>query len=717
MNITLRSYLILALPLLALPPLFAQTSTGATGATGTPPASSDQVVVLNPFDVTGSADRGYQTANASGATKTNTPIIDLAFSIQELNPEFIQDVDPKDIYDAARYVSSVARGDTRVDSLTIRGFTAALSNDGLLYFGENILTDPANIERMEVIKGASAVLYGSAAAGGLINVIHKTANDERQDSLELETGSYSFYRGVLDSNIPILKTGDTELDYRLIVSGQDSRDYQDFYHVERYLISNNLDFKVGPNTDIKLRVDYTDLWGINNPSLTYDYNGVLLHESDSFYRGEPSIDWQHNHYLTAQLTAEERFSEDWALKVSSSYRREVFTNTPPTDPTQWVRYEQIIPNIIDASIDEADLVGNFKIGPTKHQLLLGVFGSVEQNPTGNYRYGPLTPNFNVINPVYGPGIYTVGPLVASALRVTFSESYDWAVFAQDQITLLNDKLILTGGGREDYNQITNTNESPLATGQLTTSQTYTKASPRFAALYKVTDGLSLYASYDQSFTPAPGTNSFAGAPFPPPTAVQRETGFKYAVLDGRISGSGSVFEIQRNNITTADPINPGFLVATGQVETKGWEVDSTAFITQHWQIFGGFGHYHNYDSIDTVPANIGEVFVGIPSWSMGAFTKYDFAGTWLNGFSVGLGVTGMSGIAIDTGINPITTKASYILNPEMAYVWGSWRFSVTTENILNNHYIEFASSDRYAQPGNDRAIYFTVKKTLDWGKK
>lgn len=681
------------------------------------PANSDQTVVLSPFDVTGSADKGYESGNAVGATKTNTPIIDLAYSVQEIDPALLEALKPTMIYDAVRYVSGVSRGDTRVDDFTIRGFTAAVANDGLLYFNQNVITDMANIERLEVVKGASAVLYGSVAAGGLVNIVHKAPLDYRADSLEIEVGSYDFYRGVLDSNIPIYKTNRSELNYRLIMSGQDSRSYQNFYHVERYLISNNLEFKANDKTDIRLRVDYTDLWGINNPSLTYDYNGVLLNESDAFYRGEPSIDWQHNHYLTAQLTAEQKFNEDWSLKFSSAYvaaneyRREVFTNTPPPNPTQWVRYLQVIPNIDDSSISEADLLGNFRLGPTEHKLMLGAFTSVLQNPTQNVRYGPLTPNFNVLDPVYGPGIYTVGPLVASALRETFSESFDWATFIQDQMQALNGKLFFTVGAREDYNQITNTNQSPLATGQLTTSQTYTKASPRVAALYKVVPELSVYASYDQSFTPAPGTGSFAGVPFPPPTADQEEAGLKYALLDGRLSGSASVFRIERNNITVADPINPGFLTATGQVESTGWELDTAAFITPHWQIYGGVGHYHNWDSQDTNPANVGEVFVGIPSWNVGYFTSYDFKGTALDGLSVGLGVTGMSGIPIDTGKNPITTKASYVVNPEVTYDWGRWGVSLHVENLLNNQYIEFASSDRYAQPGSNRWVYFSVKRS------
>jgi iron complex outermembrane receptor protein len=341
--------------------------------------------------------------------------------------------------------------------------------------------------------------------------------------------------------------------------------------------------------------------------------------------------------------------------------------------------------------------------------LIGAYILALENLTKNVRYGPLTPNLNVLNPVYGAGIYTVGPLVASALRSFTNQSDDWAVFVQDQMSMFNDRFYITVGGRQDYNQLTTNNTSPLGTGQLTFNQVYTQASPRAAALFKIMDGLSAYVSYDQSFTPAPGSNSFAGTPFPPPTAVQREGGIKWALFDGRVSGSASTFQIERNNVTTTDPINPGFSIAVGQVETTGWETDIAAYILPHWQIFGGFGHFHNFDSIDSTKANIGGLFVATPWWTTGFFTKVDFKGTVLEGLEVGAGVSGMSGIPVNTGFNGPFTSASYILNPEITYSMKHWRFSFRVENVLNNNYIVFASSDRYVVPGQPRELYLTAK--------
>jgi len=292
------------------------------------------------------------------------------------------------------------------------------------------------------------------------------------------------------------------------------------------------------------------------------------------------------------------------------------------------------------------------------------------------------------------------------------QSYDWAMFAQDQMQFFNDRLYVVVGGREDYNDINNTNVSPLATGQLVFNQIYTKPSPRVATLFKISNGLSVYGSYDESFVPAPGTNSFAGVPLPPPTATQREAGLKYELFDGRIQGSASAFNIDRNNVSTTDPINPGFTIAVGQIKTTGWETDLSAFITPHWQIYGGYGHYHNFDAVDTVAANIGEIFLGTPWWTMGVFTKYDFKGTVLDGWAIGVGVTGMSGISVNTDKAGPLTDASYVLNPEVSYTWKRWRFALNVENILNNYYFVYASSDRYIIPGQPREIYFTVKKSF-----
>src|SRR6185437_1966473 len=94
----------------------------------------------------------------------------------------------------------------------------------------------------------------------------------------------------------------------------------------------------------------------------------------------PSLDQQHNHYIQAELIAEQKIGQDWALKFSTNYtndneyRQETFLNTPPaTTPTQWVRFLQVIPQVFSSDVSEADLLGNFNTGALKHKVLIGAY--------------------------------------------------------------------------------------------------------------------------------------------------------------------------------------------------------------------------------------------------------------------------------------------------------------------------------------------------------
>ena len=158
-------------------------------------AASEEVVQLSPFDVNANTDRGYIATRASGATKTNTPMIELPHSIQVLNSDFIKDTGSETVFQAARYVSNVAGGNQRGDdAMLIRGFGVTRLRNGQPYATGNAFTfdEMAAFDRVEVIKGASAVLYGSASPGGLINLVDKRPLAERRSSLSLSAGSHSF---------------------------------------------------------------------------------------------------------------------------------------------------------------------------------------------------------------------------------------------------------------------------------------------------------------------------------------------------------------------------------------------------------------------------------------------------------------------------------------------------------------------------------------------
>jgi len=166
-----------------------------------------------------------------------------------------------------------------------------------------------------------------------------------------------------------------------------------------------------------------------------------------------------------------------------------------------------------------------------------------------------------------------------------------------------------------------------------------QTSPRYGVLWRVTPQWSLYGSYNESFTPASGAGSVQGIPFPSPTAEQTEIGAKFELLNGRIFGGIAVFENIRRNLTTTDVLNPGFSVATGEITSKGSELDIGLSLTDHWQVLIGAGFQHAKTTKDNVPANVGLEQFNVPNQMASLWTKYQFRKDALKGLNLGLGVT------------------------------------------------------------------------------
>jgi iron complex outermembrane receptor protein len=177
----------------------------------------------------------------------------------------------------------------------------------------------------------------------------------------------------------------------------------------------------------------------------------------------------------------------------------------------------------------------------------------------------------------------------------------------------------------------------------TTPNNQSKTSPRYGVLWKVNPEISLYASYNESFTPASGAGSVQGVPFPSPTAEQTEVGMKFELLNKRLFGGVAVFENIRRNQTTVDVLNPGFSVATGEISSEGSEFDVGVSLTDSWQVIAAVGFQKARTTKDNTPANVGLEQPNVPNQMASFWTKYQVRGGPVKGLSLGLGVNYVGG--------------------------------------------------------------------------
>jgi iron complex outermembrane receptor protein len=704
--------------LLSAAGLRAQAASAASAASSN---NQDDLVNLSPFIVSDTTDRGYIATRASGATKINTPMIELPHSIQVLNKEFIADTGSANVFQAARYASNVAGGSQRGDdALLIRGFAVTRLRNGQPYSQQNAFTfdEMAAFERVEVIKGASAVLYGSASPGGLINLVDKRPLPKQQGSLSLLAGSYSFYKGVLDTTGPVTKLGDVEINYRAIAAYEDSESWRTFAFRKRTYLNGALEFRLSKDTNVVTRIEYQkdklkDSYGKPYIWFSTANVGTLLNIPDEFFRGDPEIDRKQVARFIWDTTLQHRFSDNWTARASLAYgdafsnRTEVFISAQGAAINLFPRFAQVIPRDEQQWVGEVDLLGKFKLGPTSHQLLAGVNFYNQEINDSNLRYNVSPSLFDIFNPVYGST--TIGAEVTTTRRVAYTESEWRSPFIQDQFGIWDDKLqFIVGVRRDDLKQ----KVKSFVTG-VTTPNNQHKVSPRYGVLWRVNPDLSVYASYNESFTPATGAGSVQGVPFPSPTAEQTEVGAKFELFNKRLFGGIAVFENSRRNLTTTDVLNPGFSVATGEVTSKGSELDLGVSITKDWQVIAAIGFQKATTTKDNVPANIGLEQPNVPNESGSLWTKYSFSSGDVKGLSIGLGVTfvGERAGVRDSVPRSFALPGYTIANALVSYGIGKNKFSLNVENITDERYIMNGQA-RLADPGEHRNFRLTYTRSF-----
>src|SRR5687768_11053679 len=174
-------------------------------------AKTDETVQLAAFTVSADDDQGYYSPAAISGTRTKTELLNLPMNLNVFTEQFIKDVAATDLVDIVTFTAGLAAapatsGDTNggdTTGFTLRGFgTHVPYRNG---FRRLRIVDTTNISRVEVIKGPSSVLYGTAFAGGSINYVTKRPVPTRRiTELALRFGSYDFKRSEIDVNLPII---------------------------------------------------------------------------------------------------------------------------------------------------------------------------------------------------------------------------------------------------------------------------------------------------------------------------------------------------------------------------------------------------------------------------------------------------------------------------------------------------------------------------------
>jgi iron complex outermembrane receptor protein len=678
---------------------------------------TDETVQLSEFRVSSTTDRGYVATQAAGATRTNTPLIELAHTVNVLNAGFIADTGAAKLYDALRYVSNVTGGDVRNDgdfgqpALGVRGFAINRMRDGMNVTSASALVELSGYERVEAVKGASAVQLGSSNPGGILNYVPKTPLFRPRTEIVGQFGSDRFYRGSVDTTGPLSSRGNVRTAYRVVVSGEDSESFMDYHNRKLSFAQIGFAVRVSRDTQIVARFETQQERTRESIGMPYAYyvnatvtpQPVLLNLPIGFYRGEPD-DRKKAYTHILDVAAETRLSDGWSLNFKSygarafTDRRETFILNPgaTTPITAWSRGTQRIPSLTRALAAEANLIGNIDLGATKHRLLAGLTTLGNKGSGTNERWDRGT--INPFAPAYG-----VVPLGVKQVNLSSSSTNTYyGFYLQDQVKLLGDRLLATVGGRWDHAANTGVNRI----SNVTTANTTEKWSPRYSLLYRVTPALSLYASYNESFQPAPAGTDIRGNRFQPLEGLQYEAGGKVSFFDGRLSGNFAAYEIKLENALTQDRTAPGFSVQGGVTSSMGYEADLAWSPRPNLQLIGGFGvnKFRRNAEIEAPLAGRQE-----PLWQYKAslWGKYDLRdGPW-KGFGFGVGVIRESERHGEFD-RRFRVPGYTVVNGLVSYDWARYSAAVNVENVLDERYVLRIEEARLANFGAPLSFKLTL---------
>lgn len=658
--------------------------------------------------------QGYRATRSASATRTDTSIHETPQSISVVAKDAVEDLGATRLQDALDYAGGVGRannfGGQGLTTFTVRGFTTGefYRNGFPINRGYPNMPDANTIERLEVLRGPATVLYGRGDPGGTFNVVSKQPLPERTVTLGSQLNDQGMRRGTLDASGPLDEDG--RLAYRLNVVGEGGDTFRDHVDTERYGVTPVLSWQVSDATRLIFEGDFMRNNAPLDRGVTRYAKQIGSASRDSFF-GEKDVGKLHNDNNMAQLRFEHLLNDDWTLGggvqwLDGSLKgNAVEANGIAADGRTLGRnfnYRKLEWTDRDAQLN---LTGHFDTAGLQHTLLTGIeyedydYQSIIQRSSGAVGAYPI----DLFDPLYGQ------PRPALTRTPTHDKENlkTYAAFVQDQVAL-TDKLKVLAGARferfeHDYETYVPGGKSWQASDNAVT--------PRIGVSYDLTETLALYADTARSFKPNTGASRLGGG-FAPEKGKSYEMGLKWEALDQQLSVDAAIYQIEKRNVLTTDPVDSTFSVAAGEVRSRGFDVNVAGNLTPEWRVIGGYAYVDAEVTKDNVLRS-GTRLLNIPKNSFSLLNMYEFQDGMLKGLGLGSGlryVDERAGQTANTGFS----MGSYTVVDLLGFykVNDKVRLNLDLKNLFDRDYEEGAFGNVYAYPGAPRTLQVGIAYTL-----
>ncbi|HHQ4705830.1 TPA: TonB-dependent receptor [Aeromonas hydrophila] len=640
-----------------------------------------------------------QHEEVATATRTNTPAKLVPQAIDSVKASELTAFGQPTLSEALTGIPGVnASGDTRFDGVNIRGFSA--SNDFYLDgFRDDMqyTRDLGNTERVEVLKGPAAVLYGRGSTGGIVNRVSKKPQKGLESSVSAQVGSFDSRRLAAD----LSGEAGEQVQVRLNLAQEDKDSFRNGVTSKRTLLAPSVNWEI--NDKLNWLVQYER----NEHDRTPDrgipgVNGRPADVPKEYVYSDTRRDFIDDVAQSTRSRLSWDINDQWQLRQQLGYTSldSQFDNTYVTsvkgDQVTRSRWQQDLK--ANSLISNTEAEGQLQTGPVEHRLLVGFEQNWQERTPKLYQNATAIPAGNL----YDPGSL---PTYDGAMKLSSDANHKvrgYGLYVQDQLSL-GDWHLLAGLRRDDFTVTSRRND-------LNKEETVsvTSLSPRLGLVWNPIEEHAFYASYSKTFTPVGGeligiTPGDKNNNLEPQHTRLYEGGVKSDWLDGRLATTLSLYRLEMYNKRSKDPLDPTKVILTGLQRTEGIELSARAQLTDELYLRGGIAIQDaeqvkaDADLQGKRPMNVsrqnGELFAGYQSGKQGWFGE--------------TGVTAVGDRFADNA-NTTTLPGYARFDARAGYRWQQWETQLSVENLTDHDYFVSATSASQIMPGTPRQLHLSA---------
>jgi iron complex outermembrane receptor protein len=741
-----------------------------------------EVVTLPTFTIIETKDNPYRSNQALSASRVAMDIQDIPQTISVVTSEFLKDSQSFRMLDAAKYVTPVVESTLPFggDRYMIRGFQVSHEFvDGAEISGQDgysMSLAPYNIDRVEIIKGPNAILVPGGSPGGQFNPITKSPLMKNQGWVTLDVGQY--LTNAVSTDVNYVLSEDKGWATRVVAAYWDSDGYYKNQFRTGYMFAPSVLWQPTADTKMILKAEFmvnreTNLGGLPlDPMIGSNDDGVIARglphdwsfggddRSDARHRATERITYElfsniGDHLSTRlQLMGNHVVREDAggtsaAISGAGGGSRNPFTglyepgvnwNTaawqsdttgtvvlagtpaPVTAPTSWIYTRNY--GAVDLFYTEAHLRNDYALKFEqkyfKSTTIAGLAANFSKVQFKSYT-AQARPNVpaNDLDSITYPQLFYPEPSATNGGGNRTGKQEDLQLFIYENLSLLNDRLLLSGGYSRFFGQLSRVDQTGIPPANTFPTYDLTTDAKTFGVVVKPIKGISLFYGYNTSGGTMPSSlNPGTYAPsFRAASGKQEEYGVKTSLLDGRLTASFSYFDIQQENypVPNSDYYT---LIAQGRIaeanalpnplylnlNSKGWEFEAQYAVTKNLMVMGNYTDFEMRQPVTEVRVR------AVPDSAGAFYIDYHFTEGVLNNFGMNLGVDYKSDVVGENATGYTTTKplptgpqfvpvqpsflvaARTLVNLGFYYKAATWSARLQVNNLTDEDYIMAAGS-------------------------